>query len=121
MQSRQERGYSLDILFRDRSFEDECNDFRQLKKHQGELRAKKIRQRLDDLRAAEVLEDMKTLPGRCHELKGNRSNQLSLDLDHPWRLIFTPADDPPACKPDGGIDWNGIRAVEIIGIEDTHE
>jgi proteic killer suppression protein len=63
---------------------------------------------------------MKPLPGRCHELIGDRSGQLSLDLDHPWRLIFIPADVPPALKPDGGIDWQNVKIVEIRGIEDTH-
>jgi len=111
----------LNILFQDQSFQHECNNLKLLKKHQGALRAKKIRQRLDELKAADVLEDMKTLPGRCHELKGDRHAQISLDLDHPWRLIFTPADNPPASKPDGGIDWKNVRTIEIIGIEDTHE
>lgn len=85
------------------------------------MRAKKIRQRLDDLAAASNLDEMNSLPGRCHELKGDRHGQLSLDLDHPWRLIFVPADQPPALKTDGGIDWKNVRSVEITGIEDTHE
>jgi len=83
--------------------------------------AKRIRQRLDELRAAYVLEDMKLLPGRCHELRHNRAGQLSLDLIHPQRLIFEPANDPIPRKPDGGLDWNLITAVKIIGIDDTHD
>lgn len=94
---------------------------RLLVKKEGGIRAKKIRQRLDDLRAADNLEQMRSLPGRCHELSENRKGQLSLDLDHPWRLIFVPADDPPAVKPDGGIDWKNVTIIEVIGIEDTHE
>lgn len=109
------------ILFQSSSFQKECNDYKLLKKRQGDLRAKKIRQRLDDLTAAPNLETMKTLPGRCHELKGDHHGQLSLDLDHPWRLIFVPADNPPAVKPDGGMDWGKVRVVKILGIEDTHD
>lgn len=109
------------IHFHDKSFEIECNVFKQLQRHQGPHRARKIRQRLDDLKAAENLEIMKTLPGRCHELTGDRRGQLSLDLDHPWRLIFIPADIPPAIKPDGGMDWKNVKVVEVIGIEDTHD
>jgi len=72
--------------------------------------------------AATTLEDIKRLPGpRCHELKGNRAGQLSVDLDHPYRLIFIPANAPLPEKPDGGLDWNQITAIEITGIEDTHE
>jgi len=111
----------LEIRFRDPGFQEECNHDRLLIKRQGKPMAKKIRQRLDELRAAANLEDMKTLPGRCHELKHNRSGQISLDLDHPLRLIFVPAYQPPALKPDGGIDWKNVRVIEIIGIEDTHD
>ena len=109
------------ILFEDPDFRDECNSYRLLKRRQGDLRAKKIRQRLDDSRAANDLNAMRSLPGRCHELKGDRHGQLSLDLDHPWRLIFLSADDPPALKDDGGMDWTNVLVIKIIGIEDTHD
>jgi hypothetical protein len=56
---------------------------------------------------------------RCHELHGDRSGQLSLDLDHPYRLLFRPAGDPEP-GPGGGLDWAAVRAVVVIGIEDTH-
>ena len=109
------------ILFKNSKFQNECNNLKLLKQRQGDGRAKKIRQRLDELNAASNLEMMKNLPGRCHELKGDRNGQLSLDLDHPWRLIFVPADDPPSQKGDGGIDWKNVRIIKILGIEDTHE
>jgi proteic killer suppression protein len=111
----------LIIDFQDRKFREECNNFKVLKKNQGEPRAKKIRRRLDDLTAVNSLEEMKSLPGDCHELKGNRRGQISLDLDGQWRLIFVPADLPPAVKSDGGIDWQRVHVIKILGIEDTHE
>ena len=27
--------------------------------------------------------------GRCHALKGNRKGQYAVDLEHPYRLVFT--------------------------------
>ena len=111
----------MDIVFKNNKFEEECNNQRLLEKRHGQERAKRIRRRLDDLRAAKILEDMRNLPGRCHELLHNRSGQLSLDLDHPHRLIFEPADEPIPKKPDGGIDWTKVTAVMILGVEDTHE
>ncbi|MBW4486505.1 MAG: hypothetical protein KME12_01815 [Trichocoleus desertorum ATA4-8-CV12] len=111
----------MDIVFKDSKFEEECNNQNLLEKRHGQNRAKRIRRRLDDLRAATVLEDMRYLPGRCHELKYDRAGQLSLDLDHPYRLIFEPADEPIPTKPDGGLDWTKVTAVTILGIEDTHE
>jgi hypothetical protein len=41
-------------------------------------------------------------------------------LDHPYRLIFIPADDPIPTKDDGGLDWSKVTAVEILEIADTH-
>ncbi|MBG1271164.1 killer suppression protein [Nostoc sp. WHI] len=110
----------MDIIFNSNKFEEECNNQRLLQKRYGLDRAKRLRRRLDDLRAANVLEDMRNLPGRCHELLYDRVGQLSLDLDHPYRLIFEPTEPVPT-KPDGGLDWTKVTAVRIIGVEDTHE
>ena len=109
------------LRFQDQDFCDVCNNDKLLKRRHGDVRAKKIRQRLDDLKSADNLSIMKLLPGRCHELKGDHHGLLSLDLDHPWRLIFMPDDTPPALKKDGGIDWENVRMIIILGIEDTHE
>jgi proteic killer suppression protein len=111
----------LNILFNNKSFENECNNNKQLIRRRGKAQAKKIRQRLDDIVASETLEVLGKIYPRCHELTGHSKGQISLDLDGQWRLLFIPADDPPACKPDGGIDWKNVRSVTIIGIEDTHE
>lgn len=110
----------MDIVFDDSKFEKQCNDHKLLVRKQGPERAKKIRQRLDDLRAANALYDMRNVPGNCHELGGDKSGWLSLDLDGPYRLLFEPANEPIPQKSDGGIDWKNITAVSIIGIEDTH-
>lgn len=111
----------MDIVFKDEKFEKECNNQRLLGKNQGAVRAKKIRLRLDDLRDANSLEEMRNLPGRCHELLYDRAGQLSLDLDHPYRLIFVPAHEPIPLKSDGGLDWKQVTAIKILGVEDTHE
>ncbi|MDF5726924.1 MAG: killer suppression protein [Rhizonema sp. PD38] len=108
-------------MFKNKKLEKECNNQRLLEKTHGADRAKRIRRRLDDLEDANVLEDMRNLPGRCHELLHDRAGQISLDLDHPYRFIFEPADEPIATKPYGGIDWNKVTAVRILGVEDTHE
>jgi proteic killer suppression protein len=60
------------------------------------------------------------MPGRLHELSGNRAGQLSLDLDGPYRLIFAPDHNPVPRRTDGGMDWNQITAVLVLEIEDTH-
>jgi proteic killer suppression protein len=110
----------LDIIFRTKKLRKKCTDAKRMAKVLGPRQASRLRQRLDDLRAAENLGTMRTLPGRCHELTGERAGQLSLDLEHPYRLIFEPAHDPTPERDDGGLDWNAVTAVRILEVADTH-
>jgi len=52
---------------------------------------------------------------------GKRKGQLSVDLEHPYRLVFEPANEPCPRLLDGGLDWSEVTAVRVIGVEDTHE
>jgi proteic killer suppression protein len=110
----------LNISYANKKLQKVCNDERLRVKKHGSTGARKLRQRLDDLEAAETLDIMRFLPGRCHLLTGDRAGQFALDLDHPFRLIFVPDHDPIPRKPDGGIDWTVITAVRIIAVEDYH-
>ena len=108
------------MLFDDADLAETCSHERELRKKHGVVRAKKIQQRLKDLRATETLADMRFLPGRCHELHGDLAGVLSLDLDHPYRLLFRPSTDQTP-GPGGGLDWSAVTAVTVIGIVDTHD
>ncbi len=109
------------ILFKTAKLEKEFNNENLLVKRFGTLRAKLLKRRLNELQAATSLDVLRSLPqSRCHELKGNRKGQLSVDLDHPHRLIFELVDNPIPKKSDGGLDWNKVTKVRIIGVEDTH-
>ena len=82
---------------------------------------RKLQQRLMELKAATCLADiLKVPPSRCHQLSGDRDGQLSVDLEHPHRLIFIPANDPIPVTKDGGLDWAKVTEIEIIEITDTH-
>ena len=87
----------------------------------GDRRAELIRECLDDLEAVECLADIWALPQhRCHQLKENLRGIFSLDLVHPYRLLFRPADSPLPQFEDGGIDLARVRSVEVLGVENTH-
>lgn len=111
----------MDILFETADAAQEFNDEKRLVRSHNVQRAKLIRRRMDDLRAAPTLETMRNLPGRCHELKGNRARQLSIDLDGPNRLILYPAHNPVPLKPDGGMDWKKVTALTVKEVRNTHE
>jgi plasmid maintenance system killer protein len=90
----------------------------------GAEMAKKIQLRMGALVAAESLAVFwppNSGPERCHELKGSLAGTFSIDLKHPYRLLFWPVDAPS----DAGVEdkkqrWQAINAIEIISIEDTH-
>lgn len=51
--------------------------------------------------------DVRHLPGRYH-------------VDHPYRLIFEPHEQPIPTDKDGKYIWIEIKGVEIIEIKDYH-
>jgi proteic killer suppression protein len=86
----------------------------------GAEEARRITRRLTQLYAAANLEVMRTLPGRCHELHGDRAVQLAIDVTSNYRLIFKPTTEPPPAKPNGGLDWNAVDAITIMEVTDYH-
>lgn len=111
----------MEITFPINSDPADWNEMKRLVRRHNAQRAKLIRRRLDDLRAAPSLDVMRHLPGRCHELRGDRANQFSIDLDGPYRLLFSPAHDPIPRKSDGGMDWTKVTAIILVGVVDTHD
>jgi proteic killer suppression protein len=111
----------MDILFQDQKLEKICNDDSLRRRKFGTVCAKLLGRRLDDMRDSENLEEFRSLPqGRCHELTQDRKGTLAVDLVHPARLIFEPANDPIPRKPDGGLDWKGVTAVRILTVEEDY-
>jgi proteic killer suppression protein len=111
-----EEAKGVQILFRDEKLRKECRDFALLQKQYGQVRAKRLWQRIQELASAKTLQDMRSAPGRCHELHGTETGRLSLELNHHFCLIFSPSPDQPK-KPEGGVDWEQVRAVEVIGLK----
>jgi plasmid maintenance system killer protein len=115
------KGGWVDILFQSDKERKLFEDDKALRKRFGATCAKKIRIRLDDLRDAADLVVMSKLGGRLHPMTGDRTGQLSLDVEHPLRLLFVCVDEPLPTKEDGSLDWAKVRTVRIVGVEDTHE
>jgi hypothetical protein len=110
----------VDILFLNDRDDRDFNDSKRLITKYGPHNAKRIRQRLDDLRAAATLDDMSRLPGRLHPLHENLDGWFALDLKHPDRLIIQPANDPLPQKADGSLDWTKVTVVRVIRVGDYH-
>ncbi|MCF6212371.1 MAG: killer suppression protein [Gammaproteobacteria bacterium] len=113
----------MDIIFASKKLKKQLNEERAMLKAFGLPRTKRIKVVMTALRAAPSLGMFAPPycpPHRCHELTGNRKGRLSLDLDGPYRLIIQPINNPLPKRPEGGLDWNRVTAIKIIGVENTH-
>lgn len=109
----------MEVVFKNERLRKLINDLSALQRKYGEQVAKKVAIRLHDLESSRTLEDMKMLPGRCHELKHDRKGQLALDLNKAYRLVFQPKE---AISTEGGenLDWSQVESVIVLEIIDYH-
>ena len=109
------------IYFKTKKLQKICNNTNEAIKKLGPKMARKLQQRLMELKAASCLADISKMPPpRCHQLSGNRNEQLSVDLEHPYRLLFIPANNPIPVTQGGGLEWASVTEIEIVEIADTH-
>jgi plasmid maintenance system killer protein len=111
----------LYITFKSAKLAKLCSTISAARKTWGKERGEKVLQRLNEMKAADTLADlMKLRSVRCHPLVGDRKGQWSVDLTHPYRLLFKPGNDPVPAKGDGSVDEARVTEVVILGVEDTH-
>jgi len=114
----------MDIYVSDDKLRWAVEDEAACKRRYGRDMAKKLALRLAAFKAADSLADFwppKSGPERCHELKGDRAGVFSVDLKHPYRLLFRAIETVrPADRSEEQQRWKAITSIEILAIEDTH-
>jgi proteic killer suppression protein len=106
----------MDIAFANPQLRMLCTTASGLRSRLGDEAARELRAHLATLRAAESLEDLRNLPGRCGELDGQRSGQLALRLAAGHQLVFEPTHGG---SPGGHqMVWSEITAIRIVEIVD---
>lgn len=110
----------MEVLIATAKLNGALSDYRALQKQWGADGAKKITLRLQQLVAATTLADLRTLPGRCHELVGDLDGLLAIDVHQPYRLVLRPTANPAPTKADGGLDWHRVDSVIVVDIIDYH-
>lgn len=108
----------VEYAFADRRLQRACASEAKLRSEYGAERARKINQRLQQLRVAESLADLTTMPGRFHALGSDRAGCFSLDLDGPYRLIFEPGKGPE--DGDDDLDLASVHSVVVLEVVDYH-
>lgn len=98
----------MKVEYRNKTIEKVCTIASVAEKEYGCKMADKIHMRIDQIKAADSVEQMIQFGiGRCHPLHHDRKHQYAVDLVHPMRLIFE--------KKNGD-----IQIANIIEITDYH-
>lgn len=98
----------MEITYRNKKLRKICTDNRTAEKLYGRKMAEKLDMRLSEIAAADSVQMMVRFRiGRCHQLSNNRKGQYAVDLEHPYRLVFT-------------VTSNEIEIANIMEIVDYH-
>lgn len=110
----------MQIEFKTNKLKKRLTDPRELVKALGQ-RARKVNQRMEELKAAENLAVLGKIPAaRCHELTGDHKGELALDISKNYRLVLEAYHNPLPQKADSGLDWERVTVIRILRIEDYH-
>ncbi len=111
----------MEILFRTRKLQRTMCSKSELIREYGKQNAGVIMRRLAVLDAADCLVDVpREPPDRCHALIGRRKGQYAVDAQHPFRIVFRPADDPLPLDDAGSLDLQRVTSIEILDVKDYH-
>ena len=110
----------MQINYRNRRLEKMCCQQKTARKKLGQRCGDLLLRRRQEIEAAETLAILRQVHPRTHELAGRLKGIISLDLEHPFRLLIRPDNDPVPLLEDGGLDWAAVTIVQIWEVEDTH-
>lgn len=80
----------MKVYFENKKLAQWATNEKKRQKELGTLRARLFAQRIDDLRAADSMDELVYYPGRYHPLREDRKGQWACDLDQPYRMVFSP-------------------------------
>lgn len=111
----------MHIEFKSNKLRERCEKFSEAEKSWGLVVARKLFQRLAEIKAATTLKDLNHLPPtKCHPLKGNRKGQYSVALDGTRCLIFEPLCDDKTYNINSVLDLSMVSRVNIIEVVNYH-
>ena len=110
----------MEIYVVNKKLEKVLSDRKKMIREYGFNMAQKIMQRIHDMKFAENLEVLISLPGNHHPLRGDRKGQFACDLEQPYRLIYKPGNNPLPINKDGMLIYSKVTIIDILEIEDYH-
>lgn len=108
----------MEIAFTNKSIRRLCENEAQGKIELGVKRAKALRRRLADLRAATCVRDL--VVGNPREITTSGRQKIVVDLCNDTRLVFCPNHKTTPKLKVGGVDWSRVGRIKILKIERDH-
>ena len=85
----------MEISYPSKRVQKLCTVEKEMKGKLGTRMAEVLQRQLALIEAVANLEELWAMPQtRCHDMKGDRKGQVSIDLVHPKRLYIQPDHDP---------------------------
>jgi hypothetical protein len=107
----------MHVKYKSRTLEKTLTDPKRMCKAYG-VRAKKVNQRMLEIKASSTLEVLMTIPAaNCHELS---DGLFVVDVSANFRMVLEPTHNPVPRKADGGVDYGAVTEIKIIEIKDYH-
>jgi toxin HigB-1 len=96
------------------------NTLKELMRTYGPDNGKRIARRLQNIADATNLAELAKIPQtRIHELSGPRDEQISVDINHPYRFLLAIDHEKTPRNENRGLDWNRIKKVKVVSITDA--
>lgn len=110
----------MELTYKNDKLRNICEDSnynKELVKKYGVEVAKKLPQRIKELKSFETLADVPvTPPFRRHKLTGNRNNQFAVNITGQYRLIFSQKEHNILIE-----DLRKIKRIEIMEVSKHYE
>lgn len=111
---------TIDIAWDNHKLKRSCATDKAGQRRWGTDHWKLLQRRLASLAAAPTLASMDGVPGRCHQLTGDRNGEFAVHLWGQFRLVFVPGNNPTPRLADGGIDRTLVTKILIMEVVDYH-
>lgn len=110
----------MEISYKNKKLENALTLDKEMIRSYG-TRAKKVKQRMKELEAADDLAVIAKYPAmRLHPYIGDRIGEWSIDIFENWRICFEINQTPIPMLKDGGVNLSQVVAIKILSIEDPH-
>lgn len=111
----------MNITFKNKRLEKSITDPKASVKAYGKIKAKKIKQRYQEMLASENLEALSKIPAAyLHPLVGDRKGQWAVKITGNERLCFILEHDPVPLLEDKSVDKKAVTDIRIVFVGDYH-